>query len=262
MNIDRQQLQQVVISIAKEVLLPRFRAVKRQYKNDGSIVTEADHLVQQRLTEVLIELYPNSLLLGEEMTSTEQQELFESDKPLWCLDPVDGTSNFAAGLPLFCVSLALICDGDITFGLVYDLSRDECFTAIKGQGAWLNDAKLSFDDEIELQKSLALIDLKRLPSFLQTKVMLDWPFASHRSVGSVAIELCWLAAGRAHVYLHGSQQIWDYAAGLLILTEAGGYACNFSGDKVFNGSMMPRSTVAAANKALFLEWRHRLNLDD
>ena len=261
MNIDRQQLQNTVKTVAEEVLLPRFRAVERQYKNDGSIVTEADHLMQQRLSDSLLALYPESILLGEEMTPAEQQALFNDGKPLWCLDPVDGTSNFAAGMPMFCISLALICDGHITFGLVYDLTRDECFTAIKGEGAWLNDKPLNFDDELPLNKSLALIDLKRLPSFLQTKIMLDWPFASHRSLGTVAIELCWLAAGRAHVYLHGNQQIWDYAAGLLILLEAGGKACNFQGDDVFNGTITPRSTVAGANADLFNEWRHSLNLD-
>jgi myo-inositol-1(or 4)-monophosphatase len=91
--------------------------------------------------------------------------------------------------------------------------------------------------------------------------MLDWPFASHRSLGSVAIELCWLAAGRAHVYLHGNQQLWDYAAGLLILIEAGGQATNFNGEQVFNGSILSRSTIAAANTTLFNEWRQSLNLD-
>ncbi len=261
MNIDRQQLQNTVKTVAKEVLLPRFRAVERQYKNDGSIVTEADHLMQQRLSESLLALYPESILLGEEMTPAEQQALFNDGKPLWCLDPVDGTSNFAAGMPLFCISLALICEGKITFGLVYDLSRDECFTAIKGQGAWLNDTPLNSEDQLPLNKSLALIDLKRLPSYLQTKIMLDWPFASHRSLGTVAIELCWLAAGRAHVYLHGNQKIWDYAAGLLILLEAGGKACNFQGNEVFNGTISPRSTVAAANPQLFDEWRQSLNLN-
>jgi len=261
MNIDRQLLQNTVKTVTKEVLLPRFRAVERQYKNDGSIVTEADHLMQHRLSEALLELYPDSVLMGEEMTSAEQNTLFNNGKPLWCLDPVDGTSNFAAGMPLFCVSLALICDGEITFGLVYDLTRDECFTALKGEGAWLDDKPLHFRDTLPLKKSLALIDLKRLPSYLQTKIMLDWPFASHRSLGSVAIELCWLAAGRAHVYLHGNQHLWDYAAGLLILMEAGGRACNFDGEDVFNGTISSRSTIAAANTDLFNEWRLSLNLD-
>jgi len=261
MNIDRQLLQNTVIAVTKEVLLPRFRAVERQYKNDGSIVTEADHLMQHRLSEALLGLYPDSVLMGEEMSSAQQSALFDNDKPLWCLDPVDGTSNFAAGMPLFCVSLALICEGEITFGLVYDLTRDECFTAVKGEGAWLNDKPLEFKESLPLNKSLALIDLKRLPSHLQTKIMLDWPFASHRSLGSVAIELCWLAAGRAHVYLHGNQQLWDYAAGLLILIEAGGQATNFNGEQVFNGSILSRSTIAAANTTLFNEWRQSLNLD-
>jgi myo-inositol-1(or 4)-monophosphatase len=261
MNIDRQLLQNTVKTVAKEVLIPRFRAVERQYKNDGSIVTEADHLMQHRLSEALLELYPDSILMGEEMSAAEQNALFNNGKPLWCLDPVDGTSNFAAGMPLFCVSLALICDGKITFGLVYDLTRNECFTAVKGEGAWLDDTPLLFEDSLPLKKSLALIDLKRLPSFLQTKIMLDWPFASHRSLGSVAIELCWLAAGRAHVYLHGNQQLWDYSAGLLILMEAGGKASNFDGEAVFNGTISSRSTIAAANSDLFNEWRQSLNLD-
>lgn len=261
MNIDRQQLQLLVKSVAEAVLLPRFHSVKRHYKNDGSIVTEADHLVQQRLTESLNELYPDSVLLGEEMTSEQQQSVFESGKPLWCLDPVDGTSNFAAGLPLFCISLALIINGEIVFGIVYDLTRDECFTAIKSQGAWLNDQPLSSNEQLTLKQSLALIDLKRLPHPLQTQIMLEWPFASHRSIGSVAIELCWLAAGRAHVYLHGNQNIWDYAAGLLILTESGGVAADFNGNAVFDNSINPRSTIAACNEELFNDWQASLKLN-
>jgi len=263
MNLDRKQIEQLVISVAKTELIPRFNDVKRHYKSDGSIVTEADHIVQKKLLEAFESLCPETVLLGEEMTTEQQQALFDSGQSLWCLDPVDGTSNFAAGVPYFSVSLALIDKGEIVFGLVYDPIHDECFTAIKGQGAWLNDQPLKLENtEVSLKRSIALIDFKRLPDMMATRLVTDIPYGSQRSLGSIAIELCWIAAGRGHIYLHAKQHLWDYAAAQLILLEAGGFARTLEDEPVYAHTMSPRSTLAAVNKVLFKEWQQYLKNDN
>jgi len=259
MNIDRQQIQQLVRDVASTTLLPYTNNVSRDYKKDGSIVTAADSAVQSSLTKQLADLHPDIALLGEEMTAEQQQQLFDSGKPIWCLDPVDGTSNFASGLPFYSISLALIEQGEVTFAMVLDPSRNESFTAIRGQGAWLNDEPLRLTSpNLSLDNTIAFVDFKRLPPALASKIVADRPFASQRNLGSIALELCWLAAGRGHIYLHGSQQIWDYAAGDLILEEAGGFASTLYGDPSFRYTLQPRSSCAAIDEHLFQVWQSYL----
>ncbi|MDB2705532.1 inositol monophosphatase family protein [Pseudomonadota bacterium] len=255
MNIDIELLKKIIITAAKTEVLPRFNTIERAYKPDGSVVTEADLLMQNRIESELKQHYPDIALLGEEMTSEQQKSLLASDKLLWCLDPIDGTSNFAAGMPYFSVSLALISEGESVLGLVYDPIRDECFSAQLGQGAYLNDQKLvSKQSGLSLKKSIALIDFKRLPPPLATQLAINMPYASQRSLGSIALELCWIAAGRGHIYLHAKQHLWDYAAAQLILNEAGAYSCSLEGVNLQCSNLEPQSTIAALDHALFTQW--------
>lgn len=259
MDIDRQQLQSIVREVAQNTLLPLYNNVQREYKKDGSIITRADKAVQLALTERLAGICPEVLLLGEEMSAEQQQTLLDSGKPIWCLDPVDGTSNFATGLPFFSISLALIESGEVKAGIVLDPVRDELFAAVRGQGAWLNDIPLQAEETgLQLKRSIAFVDFKRLPKALSSRIVGDKPYGSQRNLGSIALELCWLAAGRGHIYLHGSQHIWDYAAADLILAEAGGYAATLQGDAPFSHSLQPRSTYAAIDQQLFEQWRQYL----
>ncbi len=259
MDIDRQQLQSIVREVAQNTLLPLYNNVQREYKKDGSIITRADKAVQLALTERLAGICPEVLLLGEEMSVEQQQALLDSGKPIWCLDPVDGTSNFATGLPFFSISLALIESGEVKAGIVLDPVRDELFAAVRGQGAWLNDIPLQAEETgLQLKRSIAFVDFKRLPKALSSRIVGDKPYGSQRNLGSIALELCWLAAGRGHIYLHGSQHIWDYAAADLILAEAGGYAATLQGDAPFSHSLQPRSTYAAIDQQLFEQWRQYL----
>jgi myo-inositol-1(or 4)-monophosphatase len=261
MDINIEQLTHIVKSASQDVLMPHFNAVKRQYKPDGSIVTDADMAMQQRLESALLQSFPGITLLGEEMSPEQQQMLLASGKPLWCVDPIDGTSNFAAGFPYFCVSIALIENGESTLGLVYDPIHDECFIGKKHSGATLNGEPLDVHSAPEsLDKTIASIDFKRLPHDLSTRLIIDKPYASQRSLGSITLELCWLAAGRTHVYLHGKQHLWDYAAADLILREAGGHTCTLEGDNVFNHSLQPRSSAAACNQGLFQQWQTYLGI--
>ena len=127
MNADHlQELETLLRTCAREELLPRFRRVSASLKSDGSILTEADLAMDARLRAALTARWPETDFLSEEMSAEEQRALLTAgDRPLWCLDPLDGTSNFAGGIPLFAVSLALIRDGAPQLGLIYDPVRDE-----------------------------------------------------------------------------------------------------------------------------------------
>ena len=255
MNYDLSVLKQIIITAAREELLPRFADVHRNIKADGSFVTEADLAVQARITRELKQHYPDTDLLGEEMTADEQGELLNNSDSLWCLDPLDGTSNFAVGTPYYAISLALIERGVVTLGVVYDPNRDECFVAERGQGAFLNDAPLSVSPaDLPLSKCTALIDFKRLPKQLAMNLVNQQPYVSQRSYGSVALDWCWLAASRVHVYLHGASNIWDYSAGQLIFSEAGGCSSTLEGEAIYTNDLSKRSSVGALDQASFDQW--------
>lgn len=241
---------------ALDEILPRFGNVERRLKTDGSWVTEADHAMQERVRQALAARFPAIPFLGEEMGEDEQLRLMRhADTGLWVLDPLDGTSNFAAGVPIFAPSLALIRGGRVVLGVVFDVMRDECFSAAQGEGAWLNGERLAPPTtDVPLGKTLACIDFKRLPVELASRLALQPPYGSQRSIGSVALDWCWVAAGRFHVYLHGKQGLWDYAAGHLILEEAGGYSCTLEGEVVFNNTLEKRSAVCAGDARLFAAW--------
>ena len=261
MKIDLPQLQQLVTMTVQQELMPLFNAVKRRYKADGSVVTIADQLLQQKLGDLLTGFYPGSVMLGEEMAAEQQHTLMQTDSPLWVLDPIDGTSNFAAGMPFFSVSLALIQQGKVSHALVYDPLMDECFTAAAGEGAWCNGQLLKTEvSGLGLKQTIAIVDFKRLPAALAARLVKEKPYGSHRSLGSIALELCWLAAGRAHLYLHAQQHLWDYAAAQLIVSEAGAFACTLDNEPVFAFDLKARSTCAAADENLFAAWRDYLRV--
>jgi len=260
MKYDIEKIIQIVRSTAKKELLPLFANVERHYKSDGSVVTQADNAMQHSIKEQLKALYPNTLMLGEEMSVEEQMSVIQSDGELWCLDPLDGTNNFTAGIPYFSVSLALLTDNKVTMGIVYDPIRDELFSADEQQGVKLNgDPVLMRQSDLVLKKSIAIIDFKRLDNELAMRLINDAPYASQRSFGSVALDWCWLTMNRSHVYLHGRSNIWDYAAGHYIFTKAGGYSSTLTGEDIFTRNLTKRSAVAAVDKTLFTEWSSWIN---
>jgi myo-inositol-1(or 4)-monophosphatase len=261
MSISLSSLQEILVAAAREELLPRFARVERSHKNDGSVVTRADLVMQERVARQLRQPWPDTVFLGEEMTATEQARLLDSAQPVWCFDPLDGTSNFAAGIPYFCTSLALLEQAEVTLGLVYDPVRDECFTASRGEGVFLNGRPLAVPESgLELHQAIGLIDFKRLDSDLATRLAVEIPYASQRSFGSVALDWCWLAAGRGHLYLHGRSSLWDYAAGNLVFRLAGGLSCTLDGEPVFSRTLTPRSSVAAVDRPLFAAWTEWLGI--
>lgn len=250
------RLQQGIIQLAKQEVLSRFEKVGFETKADGSLLTEADTQMQIKTQAFLEQHWPEFAFLGEESPAEKQNAALQSQKGCWILDPVDGTSNFASGIPFFAVSLALMIEGKIVAGLIYDPARDELFSARQGQGAELNTQPLiATTAKTELKQCSGIIDFKRLKPTLATNLAQKAPYSSQRSFGSVALDWCWIAAGRGQVYLHGSQHIWDYAAGWIILNEAGGYSCTLDEEVVLFPEVVKRSAVAASSQALFNEWQ-------
>jgi len=246
----------VVKQVAAEEIMPRYLKVAHQYKSDGSLCTEADIAAQRALSKKLQVISPFPLL-GEEMTTDEQQSIWKAGYDgLWCVDPIDGTSNFVRGLPYFAVSVALMHAGKSVMGVVYNPVTNEVFAAEREQGAFLNGEKLiARETMIKFEKGLAGVDLKRLNKKLATKLAGDSPYCSQRNYGASALDWCYTAAGRFDMYLHGGQHLWDYAAGSLVLSESGGYSCCIENDDFAQGDIWKRSVIAARDKKLFEEWK-------
>ncbi len=252
-------IQQIVRDTAEHSLSIYYSRSTADYKTDGSIVTEADMAMQSALTTALLEHYPQVHMLGEEVSEAEQNRVIDSDHDYWCLDPVDGTTNFHATVPLFSVSLGLISEGEIVLGVVYDPNRDECFGAVRGEGFWIDGEKAERPKQPKkLRSCIAFVDFKRLPKELRTSLVLDTPYKSQRNIGTCALEWAWLAAGRVNLLIHGRERIWDYAAGVLLTEEAGGRCETLDAEPVFRQSLTPRSVIAASNADLFSLWANRV----
>lgn len=241
--------------VARAEIVPRFRAVVRRRKSDGSVVTEADLAAQHALAERLQAVRPCALV-GEEMARGDRQAVLDSaGGSFWCVDPLDGTSNFANAIPFFAISVALFVDGRPVLGVVYNPAVDELFHARIGGGAWLGDEQLPLrEGATSLRDAIAGVDLKRLPPKLAQQLAAQPPFHSQRNFGAGTLEWCYLAAGRFDVYLHGGQSLWDYAAGSVILAEAGGRAATMDGESFWTGLPGPRSVIAALDPGLHEVW--------
>lgn len=257
-----QTLKQGLVQLAKQQVLSRFEQITVERKADGSLLTEADTEMQKATQLFLQQQWPQYDFLGEESSPQQQKAALESSQGCWILDPVDGTSNFASGIPFFSVSLALVIQGKVVAGLIYDPVREELFAARQGLGAELNDQPLSASCwQTCLKQCIGVIDFKRLKPQLAKKLIEQVPYASQRSFGSVALDWCWIAAGRGQIYCHGAQNIWDYAAGWLILEEAGGQSATLDGEAVFCNEIVKRSAIAATTPSLFKAWQQFLTTE-
>jgi len=242
--------------VAAEEIMPRFQRVGHERKSDGSLFTAADLAAQTALVEALQRIH-DVPVMGEEMSAERQGELWISgDAGIWCVDPIDGTSNFVNGLPYFAVSVALLRGGRSELGVVYNPLLDETFSAQRGRGAHLNGRRLPLRPSAQaLRHSIAGIDFKRLSPRLACLLASEPPYSSQRNFGAGTLDWCYAAAGRFDLYLHGGQKLWDYAAGSLIYEEAGGSVCSLTRDDFWADDLWLRSVIAGANPEIFAQWR-------
>jgi myo-inositol-1(or 4)-monophosphatase len=219
---------------AGEVQLSRFGTAMRVDKKGAiDLVTEIDIQIEREFRAMIAGRFPDHVVLGEEFASSGDREATPAF--CWVFDPVDGTTNYAHGLPIFCSSLALEIDGEIVVGAVYDPTRRELFTAEREQGAWLNGAPLSVSTTDALIDSLLVTgfhygiqrDPEELVSLFREFIRTS---RAVRRLGSAALDMCYVAAGRFDGYWESKIQPWDVAAGALIVTEAGGRVTTIAGE--------------------------------
>jgi len=216
-----------------------------KYKGEVDIVTEVDGQAERVIEEVLLGAFPAYGMLAEEGGALAG----EADAR-WIVDPLDGTTNYAHGLPIFCVSIAREKRGEVILGLVHDPIREETYVAERGKGASLNDEPLRVSDTDEPSQALIATglpyDRNKMPEVLD----LFGRFAAHtrgmRMLGSTALDLCYVAAGKLDGYYERGIWAWDIAAGSLILEEAGGKVTNYRGGALDLGGR----EVVASNGAL------------
>ena len=199
-------------------------------KGDVDLVTDADHRSEAYLLGEIRQRFPEHAIVSE-----ESGQIAGKDCCIWYVDPLDGTVNFAHGLPIFCVSIGYAEDGQMRLGVVYDPTRDECFSAELGRGAWLNGGPIHVSGADDLNHSLLVTgfpyDVRTNPNNnLDLYVHFTMSAQGLRRLGSAALDLCYVAAGRIDGYWEIRLSPWDLAAGALIAREAGAIVTNLSGD--------------------------------
>ena len=198
----------------------------------ANFVTEYDKRVQQKLKDGLCNIMPDAVFIGEEGETAG----FSSTGKFFIVDPIDGTTNFIKDYHMSCISVALIVDGMAQIGIVYNPYLDEMFWAEKGLGAYCNEKRIHVSDE-PLENGVVLFGTSPYNEEL-SKRSFDTAYEYFlkaldiRRSGSAAIDLCSVAAGRAELYFELLLSPWDYAAGGLILTEAGGIITDFDGNEI------------------------------
>jgi myo-inositol-1(or 4)-monophosphatase len=226
-----QFVERLARAVGDKIARQADRHKKIAFKGEIDLVTQFDHDAQDMILRALRKAYPDFGILSEEDVRED------TDRPVkWIVDPLDGTTNFAHGLPIWAISIALEVEGDVVAGVVYDPNRDEMFTSTKRRGAWLNHKRIYVSNTRKLGHSLLVtgfpydIRRSRENNLLQFNTFAVRAQAVRR-LGSAALDLCYTACGRFDGYWEMKLSPWDQAAGSLILLEAGGRITDFQGKK-------------------------------
>ena len=210
-------------------------AVRVSTKQVNDFVTEVDQQAEQAIIETLLTAYPGHGILAEE--SGNEYGNRNSDH-IWIIDPLDGTTNFIHGFPVYCVSIALAVNGRVEQAVVYDPTRNDLFTATRGRGAFLNERRIRVSKRTMLRDTLITTGFPFSPgdNFKQYMAMLGDVMqrtSGVRRPGAAALDLAYVAAGFSDGFFETGLSIWDVAAGSLLVTEAGGLVGNFTGEADF-----------------------------
>lgn len=246
------ELRDFLVSLCKDVAdyikseLEKVQADDIEEKELNSLVSYVDKQAEQMIVTALKEITPKAGFLTEEDTKNDLE------KPkVWIIDPLDGTTNYLRKIPHFSTSIALMENGVITHGIVYEIMQDVAYTAIKGQGAWKNNVALKVSTVQQLDKALVVTGFpyKRDRNMEANFELLKYCVLNCRGVrrlGSAALDLAYVAAGKIDIYYENSLNIWDIAAGVLLVQEAGGAMTDFDGKTDF----LKSGDVLACNTTL------------
>jgi myo-inositol-1(or 4)-monophosphatase len=216
-------------------------------KGPNDFVSEVDHAAEQAIIDTLLEAYPDHGILAEESGRTRGNA---DSEHVWIIDPLDGTTNFLHGFPVYAVSIALAHRGVVQQAVVYDPTRNDLYYASRGRGAFLNDRRLRVSKRTRMAESLigTGFPFRRGDNFKRYLKMFEEVMqhcAGVRRPGAAALDLCYVAAGYYDGFFETGLQPWDAAAGSLMVTEAGGLIGNFTGEADF---LFQREVVAGNPK--------------
>jgi len=219
-------------------------------KSSQNLVTEADLEAERVISEIITASFPDHQILGEEGGAAGGSDA----DSLWVVDPLDGTNNYAHGIPQYCVSIAYYKKGQPQVGVILDPNRNEIFRAVAGGGAFLNDKPIHVSNAMTLADSIVSTGFSYERGEVITKTLsaIERLFNSDvrgiRRLGSAALDLCWVACGRLQGYFEYKLSPWDYAAAVLIVAEAGGVCFDRFGNAIdldSGGAMATNGKITA-----------------
>lgn len=234
-----EQILKSTISIVKEtgsfirIESNSFNTNKVEHKGFNDLVSYVDKEAEKQLVERLAIILPEAGFIAEEGTSTKKGKYYN-----WIIDPLDGTTNFTHGLPIYSISVALMFQDEIVLGVVYEINRDECFYATKGSNAFCNEEEITVSKTLHLKDSLLATgfpyySFEKMDGYLS--ILNQFMQTSHglRRMGSAAVDLVYVACGRFEGFFEYNLNAWDVAAGAFIVQQAGGIVTDFKGENDF-----------------------------
>lgn len=238
-----QQIEPIIKQAGKLLLSYFHQQLNLQYKTDGSYATQADIETERFLLQNLKPLIPGAGFYAEESGAVAGNEY------CWVIDPLDGTTNFAHGLPYFCISIGLTFNDTPVAGFIYQPLLDEYFYAATGHGAFCNGKKLAVSTTSELKDAVAIFayPYQENQYYLQQVLNISLNTSSSRTFGAAALDQAYCAAGKVDLVLFRDLSWWDVAAGIVLITEAGGQVGQFDGRKMDKHF----SSYIGANKLIF-----------
>lgn len=219
-------------------------------KSENDFVTSADRAAEAAIVSTLQSAYPRHAILTE-----EQGLVGDAKSPyLWIVDPIDGTTNFMHGIPQYAVSIALAYRGEVVVGVVYDVSKNELFTAAKGEGAFLDNRRIRVSDTTDMRRAVIGTGFPfrkgdDFKGYMQSFMRVTQAAAGVRRPGSAALDLAWVAAGRYDGFWEAGLSKWDIAAGALLVFEAGGLVTDLAGGE----NWLEEGRICAGSPKIFAQ---------
>ena len=220
-------------------------------KGPGDFVTNCDKKIEKILIDELLKARPSYSILSEEIGEINNDDSFK-----WIIDPIDGTSNFFHGIPHFAMSVGLEHNKEIICGIIYDPIKDEMFTAEKGNGSYLNNQRMRVSSRSKLEDCMIITGGPRRDSKDRDLALKEYNKFSlkvlvpMRKLGSAALDMAYVAAGRCDGFWQRNLNYWDIAAGIILIKEAGGFVTDFNGENEYIQNKTILATNAKINKEM------------